>query len=340
MTAIPPPKPHQLRPKKRESRGMSVDELLTSWKNDTTLRSNYSGSPGFSVLLDDDTDASCTASPSPSNESVPSLDPDDASVFSLDNIRSPESPRSHKSTNYMREIAQALREDSTHDHPLADKADPFDDTPNTTLIQYEPKSVHKQVTNKSLKSNLTFSLRALKKATLTSLTSSFTLRNATTPAQQSTLGSNFSDEMLWSHPWLFPRSPSEVRPKTPPTLPPPRQLTFEEQEIPFQRALHAPYLHEQPSTTPVLPPVQMQTYNVSRRKPGGERSASRQREVRENGDFLRVVVLEMNMRRAGKLEQGHAVLWLPPRMESTREKMTVGRGRGYVPDRWRGVSVD
>lgn len=42
----------------------------------------------------------------------------------------------------------------------------------------------------------------------------------------------------------------------------------------------------------------------------------RQREVRENPDFLRVIVLEMNMRRGGKLSEtapGKARLVLPPR---------------------------
>lgn len=43
---------------------------------------------------------------------------------------------------------------------------------------------------------------------------------------------------------------------------------------------------------------------------------ARPREIRENGDFLRVIVLEMNMRRGGKLSDtahGKAKLVLPPR---------------------------
>ena len=46
---------------------------------------------------------------------------------------------------------------------------------------------------------------------------------------------------------------------------------------------------------------------------------SRPREPRENSDFLRIVVLEMNMRRVGKLDSGatgKARIWLPPRRES------------------------
>jgi len=73
----------------------------------------------------------------------------------------------------------------------------------------------------------------------------------------------------------------------------------------------------------------------------------RQREPRENGEFLRICVLEMNMRRAGKLEPetpgaggsggggggmmaartGRRAFWLPPRQmgrESTRGRRWVG----------------
>ncbi|KAI9667554.1 MAG: hypothetical protein M1821_000370 [Bathelium mastoideum] len=74
--------------------------------------------------------------------------------------------------------------------------------------------------------------------------------------------------------------------------------------------------------TPVLPPV------------------VRPREPRENSDFLRVVVLEMNMRRVGKLDAGkagRARIWLPPRrmVGGAEEGMVMGEGR--VPARWIGV---
>jgi hypothetical protein len=69
----------------------------------------------------------------------------------------------------------------------------------------------------------------------------------------------------------------------------------------------------------------------------------RQREPRENSDFLRVIVLEMNMRRSGKLDAksaGHARVWLPP-----RKCLALGRARGVsskevIPERWVGVSVE
>ena len=67
----------------------------------------------------------------------------------------------------------------------------------------------------------------------------------------------------------------------------------------------------------------------------GASAAMRQREPRENSDFLRVVVLEMNMRREGKLEMGRAKIWLPPR-QSVESDVAV---QGKVPKRWIGVSA-
>jgi hypothetical protein len=89
----------------------------------------------------------------------------------------------------------------------------------------------------------------------------------------------------------------------------------------------------------------------------------RQREPRENSDFLRVVVLEMNMRRVGKLDgkaAGRARVWLPPRRMSVMVEMVGGtaaagppvrglaavsasgarEGEGRVPERWIGIVAD
>ena len=213
-----------------------------------------------------------------------------------------------------------------------------------------PKDTASKPTPKrSFTSNLTTSLQALKSAAMSSI-ASFSASNASSPASRS---STLSDDMLWSHPFLFPRFSSEIRPaiQGTPTKAQRRylnpHLTFEEQEAPFQQALHAPYLAE-----PIedVPAIQMQTYNRGRRKVGVRRSGSdpqseagrallgasgvRQREPRENSDFLRVVVLEMNMRREGKLETGRAKIWLPPRQESP-----VSEARRGVPSRWDGVSA-
>lgn len=107
--------------------------------------------------------------------------------------------------------------------------------------------------------------------------------------------------------------------------------------------------------------IQMQTYKVhrSRSSPSGLRgqnatsrssqgeqstrgkepalsspSGPRQREMRENSDFIRVAVMEMAMRRSGKLDEqqpGRARWALPPRKTSTRPYEIGGDG---VPARW------
>lgn len=84
-------------------------------------------------------------------------------------------------------------------------------------------------------------------------------------------------------------------------------------------------------------------------------SSVRQREPRENSDFLRVIVLEMNMRREGKLDSrgvGRARVWLPPRKTSALEglgakvKHPTGADGDQddsptkVPLRWTGVGIN
>lgn len=65
----------------------------------------------------------------------------------------------------------------------------------------------------------------------------------------------------------------------------------------------------------------------------------RQREMRENSDFIRVAVMEMAMRKSGKLDEqqpGRARWALPPRKSSTTPYEIRGDG---VPARWVGNSV-
>jgi hypothetical protein len=81
----------------------------------------------------------------------------------------------------------------------------------------------------------------------------------------------------------------------------------------------------------------------------------KQREPRENRDFLRVFVAEMEMRRHGKLRddiEGRARMWLPPidekhsgeagttSMASRSEASTTGKEPKLCPKRWQPWSVD
>lgn len=110
---------------------------------------------------------------------------------------------------------------------------------------------------------------------------------------------------------------------------------------------------------PYAPMIQMQTYERRGRAQKSRRARNldpfseagralsneptvRQREPRENADFLRVIVLEMNMRRVGKLDAravGRARIWLPPRKTSAGKTPSLN-GTGTVPERWVGVAVE
>ena len=64
----------------------------------------------------------------------------------------------------------------------------------------------------------------------------------------------------------------------------------------------------------------------------------RQREPRENSNFLRVIVLEMNMRKAGKMEDaapGKARIWLPPRQSARPDQPELST----IPRRWTGIVI-
>lgn len=369
VTAIPPRRPHRYRTKPGSSnRRISIEELISEWKCDESLKTSYgsTGSAALSILLeDDDREERSSGSRSPflsarsaSSDSMPSLESDDRSELSVGSPSTPESLRSRKSdTNlFKKEKSRSLPAsvDCAFDHPLIpslaieeyDEGDEFV-LPTQKQTPATPKA------RSSFKSNLTASLQSLKEAAVNSISS--LSRTGPMLSHSRTSAAPPMDDMLWSHPFLFPRLSSEVRPMMDglPTLAErrylnPAPLTFEEQEAPFQEALHAPYLAE---TAEDAPTIQMQTYNRSGRKrssqkrsvanPNSEAGRAllgapgvRQREVRENSNFLRVVVLEMNMRREGKLEQGRARIWLPPRDASAAREDVRG-----VPKRWVGESA-
>lgn len=369
VTQIPRPKPHQVRRRKPMQLQVSIDELVNEWKHDISLSPSYGSSPALSMLLEEQDEADFHSkslpegepkdylqSRSASAESVPSLDNDDKSVLSLPSPPTPEfSLRTRRSvSNFKKEKSRSLpaTEDCGLDHPLVPSLS--SDEPDDSIMLAPPETPNATPKAKSrFTSNLTLSLQALKNAAITKI-SSLSLSNASSPSQ-CTPSTPLSDDVLWSHPFLFPRFSPEVRPPTTKGIPTkaerrylnPLPLTFEEQEAPFQQALHAPYLAEAVAEAPT---IQMQTYHRGRRKSaaaGKKQDAHseagralagpvgvKMREPRENGDFLRVVVLEMNMRRVGKLEGGRARMWLPPRQATVEE----GRGQG-VPVRWRGVSA-
>ncbi|KAF7198002.1 hypothetical protein HII31_00716 [Pseudocercospora fuligena] len=365
VTSIPPRRPNRYRTKPGGNRRISIEELVSEWKSDKSFKTSYgsSGSQALSVLLEDadyaeehsrkQSEPNYLNARSASSESMPSLDSDDRSILSLGSPSTPESLRSSRSyTNLKKEKSRSLpvAESCAFDHPLLPRSEPEDEDGLLLPIAKKTPSVAKQ--KSSFKSNLTASLQSLKEAAVNSISS--LARSGPTSSSFPRHSGAPIDDMLWSHPFLFPRFSSEIRPATDGTPSSaerrylnPMPLTFEEQEAPFQEALHAPFLAE---STDDAPTVQLQTYTRGRRRANGKRSGPnpnseagrallgaagvRQREVRENSDFLRVVVLEMNMRREGKLEQGRAKIWLPPRQACAATTQT-----GRVPPRWVGESA-
>ncbi|CAK7203913.1 hypothetical protein SEUCBS139899_006663 [Sporothrix eucalyptigena] len=121
-----------------------------------------------------------------------------------------------------------------------------------------------------------------------------------------------------------------------------------------------------PRSSPFTASIQMQTYRVHRAKGQSSRPSSnssqsptphasgrhtpllesdrpppgpRQRELRENSDFIRIAVMEMAMRRAGKLDDrkpGRARLALPPRKMGGKPYVV---GTDGVPARWVAVTL-
>lgn len=377
VTAIPPQKTSKQRRKRTSeaSRRISIDELVYEWRNDSSLRSSFGSSAPLDSLLEsteDLADDHSSYSRSSSCDSIPSLEADDdTSVISVGSPASPESITSQRSASITPRKEKSFltpeAEDCGIDHPLVSADFDMDDFSDLHLLP-EPKPKSDKARRTSFfKSNLTSSFNALKSRALSSISSLNQAMNQMDGA--------FSDETLWQHPQLFPRFSSEVRP-TPFTSTPnrfqrrylnPTPKTFEEQQHHWSRALctfdDEGHFHS--------PMIQMQTYRrcppprKARRNSGspdqpseagrGSPQLGRQREVRENSNFLRVIVLELNMRREGKLEPGtagKAKIWLPPRKlpvanvfddddeGGDEEELVDGPISRRVPKRWVSISAN
>ena len=372
-----------MRRKKSPIRDMSIDELIQEWKKDDSTKSSYSCA-SLDMLLgsgDEDDYDHMYSSRSTSCDSIPSLN-DEASVLSVSNPATPDSIRSRKSSmgSYRKEKTLYTPEiqDCSVDHPLGLSTLEFDE--DLIFINSPCSKERKQRKSGGFRSNLSSSLQAIKSR----VTSSFSSLNLNLDDD------SFSDASLWQHPYLFPRMSSELRPNPFTSTPSkshrqylnPRSapVPFEEQQHHWQKALSS--LDSPDNEILEAPMIQMQTYNkrasssprrsrrnsstgtpdarseAGRAMSGHAPMPSRQREPRENSDFLRVIVLEMNMRRGGKFEEGasgRAKIWLPPRKQPvTRnncfsddddedEIVSAGGSRittRKIPRRWVPVSIE
>ncbi|KAA8652545.1 hypothetical protein EYZ11_002573 [Aspergillus tanneri] len=328
------------------------------------LLSPPEGSDKSVIGSDCDSETPSFSGRSMSLESTPSLDPGMESPDST--LSALLTPSSHRSPSERRYRRWSQCENCAFDHPLLETESPDpgedgDDEPTTpssiTPRSTAPLSRSFPRLGSTFKSNLTASLRAIKSAAQS-------VSTFATPSVQ-------PDDFLTRS--LFTISPEMTDDRRPPPMeePPSPALRRYLNPIIASPAEMYPYQdhpHESldPRNCPVS--VQMQTYRRSSKR-GSRKSGfplvcfegreeqflpfdpeippiTRQREPRENSDFLRMVVLEMNMRRSGKLRDDiptRARVWLPPR------KGNQNRFNPYdsyedveensIPSRWVGVSV-
>lgn len=354
------------------TRTISMDELMQEWKQeDSEQVPSVIGSPLDLLLgrVDESEDeygslmsmqekdsllSHSITSRSMSSDSLstipPSLDNDSPSFTSnWDALSTPESYR-QKSLYERRErsVSSPPKEDCILDHPLLHfDADDCEDIINLEIPNVDAISSTSSERFKSFRSNLTASLQALKSAA-----KSFS--NFTAPSVP-------PDDLL-TRSLLSPKFTSEMRPKHMQGLPSPalrrylnpRPTALSPSELSMQ--LHDSLMLDIDEDN-AAPMIQMQTYerrsrsSSRRRKTADPHSEAgrvlstspqvRQREPRENSDFLRVIVLEMNMRRVGKLDAkavGKARIWLPPRKLDT-SKAPSAQSSG-VPNRWNAVLAE
>lgn len=373
VTSIPK-MPTRRRNGSTRDRRISMDELIQEWKqDDSELPPSVVGSPldillgrvdeseddyGSLVSVEQEKDSMVSqsmTSRSISSESLstipPSLDTDAPSFASnWDNLSTPESYRQRPIPDRReKSVSSPPKEDCVLDHPLLYfKPDDCEEIANIDIpdIVTTPPVANDRF--KSFKSNLTASLQALKSAA-----KSFS--NFTAPSVP-------PDDLL-TRSLLSPRFTSEMRPKQMQGIPSPALRRYlNPQRTPISPSELSMQLHDalmlDIDEESAAPMIQMQTYERKSRSSSRRRKtadpfseagralspspAVRQREPRENSDFLRVIVLEMNMRRVGKLDAkavGKARIWLPPRRLGASNPPSVQSQSG-VPDRWVAIPAE
>lgn len=381
-TAIPVPrKSWSTRRPRKLPRGNHVEEFSRMMQEGLKSKEDYlmggAGNSPLDILLsppdedhekysvgNDSEHESPFSTRSVSSDSMPSLSHD---VESPSSIQLPPTPAGHKSSFERRLLRYSPSEDCAFDHPLLETM-----IEEGELIEFEslePAAMRDTVPAKrsasfrsfprlrsSFKSNLTASLRAIKSAA----------QSVSTFATPSVQPEDFLTRSLFT---ITPELTDDRRPPPMHTPPSPalRRYLNPTPISPAEMYMYHDHPHETPESTRACPvSIQMQTYRRSRGR-GHRRNhfhvvtpknrdhyytfdpevppMSRQREPRENSDFLRMVVLEMNMRRSGKLREDiptRARIMLPPRKSNPYRlsgDYEDGDDDDTIPARWVGVSV-
>lgn len=285
--------------------------------------------------------ASDLASPigSFSSESLPSLDEDTGSASSISLPSLPEMPVRKPNCGGRRPkaLSSVAYKDCVLDHPLL----PTSPLPNPGIVMgmddrtsVEPETSPQVRVTSSLKSNLTASLRMLK-------TAAVSFSNFTSPVIQR---NQYLARSLLA---ISLEVAEERRPLPSVDVPDPALRRYLNPAAVSPMDLH--FQDPRPPQSICKGSVQLQTIRkgepITRKATAPPSTAfpevrprllsSRQREPRVNSDFLRVIVLEMNMRRAGKLGDdtpGRAKLWLPARS-------VTNQCESAVPRRWIGETL-
>ncbi|KAL8693110.1 MAG: hypothetical protein Q9218_001996 [Villophora microphyllina] len=283
-----------------------------------------------------------------SSESMPSLDTDTESVYASSSASTPGLPRRSKRLREenSRSISSSVPEDCISDHPLLMVHPEPEETSEEKFEDAESREIRPlSSTRLSLRSNLTASLRCLKSAakTFSNISTPSTTRDERpTRASLSELSKIASERRPL--PWAEPPDPALRRYLNPITISPADLHTHRDREegssrpgctasIQMQTYRPGARISEKASAPPVFSISSSSQRNSVDEPAISSASMPRQREPRENSDFLRVIVLEMNMRKVGKLSDvapGRARLWLPARQASAQGEET----RNETPRRW------
>lgn len=292
-----------------------------------------------------------------SSESMPSLEADMDSLSSTSNPATPGLSNSGRMNNDRRQksISSSVGEDCIEDHPLLNTKLPqatlednsSDDEPSLPPPTPSPFARSKS----SFKSNLTASFRKIRSAaqSLSAFTApppqpqDYIARSLLSPESQ------FTDER---RPLPSTKTPDPaLRRYLNPVNISPAELHFHSEESPqvtrssctasiqLQTYRRRTCESDKASSPPVFTSAQQKAIDAVDGLP--EIFSPRQREPRENSDFLRVIVLEMDMRKKGKLNDsspGRARLWLPARQvgKAIDGDADVGQRR-KIPIRWEGI---
>lgn len=371
LTSIPRPKNNTIRHRSGVSQRLTEDAILQHANvSEKDFRVNYTRSP-LDVLLsppDEDDDLvgsdngheSLRSTRTMSCDSIPSLDDEsiDETSPSLSSLLTPESGPSYSRRSRSRKAHTILssRESTLEDHPLFVSEIDIDELDFRVFESSQPKDASKQDIDiepprrkSAFKSNLTASLKALRAAARSFSTLTTPL---ITPDDFLTRSIISIDPRV---PFTDERMPPRLEDTPTPAL---RRYLNPTTNAPIEA-------HVRPSLSQATPTqctasIQMQTYKISRSarstspsvisrrtQPTSEEAfadvaagpVARQRDMRENSDFIRVAVMEMLMRKKGKLDDqkpGRARWALPPRKPPTKPYEISENG---VPVRWIAVTL-